>query len=123
MSQSVTSNDSGDNSSDKEEENVNSDIFKPFTYESYLRLLERERALKSHESKRAKHAQEAHLVDGELKFGTRDDDGPTLPPENPDLRDGAMLSKTFGKLPDHLLGVPIEELDPGIRQKVRIFSM
>ncbi|BFY98489.1 hypothetical protein BsWGS_01529 [Bradybaena similaris] len=90
--------------------------FIPFTEESYIRLLEREQHLKEVDLKREKHAQDAHLVDGELIFGVPDDED-RLPPENPELKDGSLFTKVYGSFPNHLLGTPIEELDPGIRDK------
>ncbi|CAG5133640.1 unnamed protein product, partial [Candidula unifasciata] len=90
--------------------------FVPFTSTSYQRLLDRERVRKVLEIKRAKYANIAHIVDGELRFGAKEDDL-LLPEENPDLREGSMFTKSYGTFPPHLLGVPIEEIDPGIREK------
>ena len=90
--------------------------FKSFDLHSYNRLCEREQILKKKAIERAKHAQEAHLVDGELKFGIDDDDLP--PPENPELREGCVLTKAYGRFPTRLYGRPIEDIDPGIQYKV-----
>ncbi|XP_035829755.1 sodium channel protein 1 brain [Aplysia californica] len=90
--------------------------FKPFTKMSYQRLVEREQHLKERAAEKAKYAHEAHLVDGELKFGM-DDDEEELPPENADLREGCLLTKAYGRFPLRLLGKPIEEIDPGIQDK------
>lgn len=94
-------------------------FFIPFTEDSYIRLVEREQHLKELDLKREKHAQDAHLVDGELIFGVQDDED-RLPPENPELKDGSLFTKVYGTFPPHLLGTPIEELDPGIRDKVSL---
>nr|UIX25865.1 voltage-gated sodium channel alpha subunit [Lymnaea stagnalis] len=90
--------------------------FRPFTEESHKALLEREAELNQRDLHRARHAQDAHLVDGELKFGSQEDED-TLPPENPDLKEGNALTKAYGRFPNRLLGCPIEEIDPGIRDK------
>ncbi|KAI8789145.1 sodium channel protein 1 brain-like isoform X1 [Biomphalaria glabrata] len=90
--------------------------FKPFSEDSYKALLEREALLKERELHRARHAQDAHLVDGELKFGAQDDED-SLPPVNPQLKEGCLLSSEFGRFPSRLLGIPIEEIDPGVRDK------
>ena len=93
--------------------------FKPFTKLSYVRLCEREEQLKKLELERAKHAQDAHLVaGGQLKFGSKKDDGETLPPENPDLKEGCLLTKAYGRFPTRFYGKPVEEIDIGIREKV-----
>lgn len=92
--------------------------FIPFTSVSYQKLVEKERVLKVLEAKRVKYAQVAHLVDGELRFGAQEDES-LLPDENPDLKEGNLFTKSYGTFPSHLLGVPIEEIDPGIRDKVR----
>ena len=91
--------------------------FKPFTQQSMVRLLEREKELDEKDLQRQKQAQVAHLVDGELKFGVDEEDD-RLPPENPDLREGCVFTKAYGAFPPRLLGVPIEEIDRGIRDKV-----
>ncbi|BFZ01527.1 hypothetical protein BsWGS_04567 [Bradybaena similaris] len=90
--------------------------FVPFTSVSYQKLVERERVRKVLEAKRAKYAQVAHLVDGELRFGAQEDES-LLPEENPDLKEGNLFTKSYGIFPSYLLGVPIEEIDPGIRDK------
>ena len=91
--------------------------FRPFNKNSYVKLCEREIHLKELAIERAKHAQDAHLVDGELKFGLEDDeDAPE--PVNPDLAEGCMLTKAYGRFPPRLYATPIEEIDEGIQYKV-----
>nr|KAG5703740.1 hypothetical protein BaRGS_023029 [Batillaria attramentaria] len=94
--------------------------FRPFTEESYRLLVEREEVDKVQAKDRASKAQEAHLVDGELIFGAKEDDEAEKPPEvNPDLREGNILTDNYGIFPTNLCGKPLEEIDKGIRDKVR----
>ncbi|KAH9488556.1 Sodium channel protein type 4 subunit alpha B [Bulinus truncatus] len=106
-----------------EDSKISNSPFKPFTEESLKALKEREALLNERELHRARHAQDAHLVDGELKFGSKED-ADILPPENPDLKEGnCLLSSIYGRFPTRLLGTPIEEIDPGIREKYSATSI
>lgn len=95
--------------------------FHLFTEESYKRLVEREASDKAKAEERAGKAQEAHLVDGELIFGAEEDESDKPPPKNPDLHEGSVLREEYGVFPRDYLGKPIEEIDKGIRDKVRLW--
>ena len=63
-------------------------------------------------------SQEAHLKDGELKFG-RDDDGlDKRPDRNPDLEEGQILKPIYGQPPAYYMGLPLKEIDEGVSDKV-----
>jgi hypothetical protein len=93
--------------------------FRPFTKESYKRLVEQEASDKAKAARKKSKAQEAHLVDGELIFGEGEDPGEeAIPERNPDLREGLVLREEYGVFPPSYIGKPLEEIDKGIRDKV-----
>ncbi|XP_070174402.1 sodium channel protein 1 brain-like isoform X2 [Littorina saxatilis] len=91
--------------------------FVPFTHASYQRLLVREATDKQKDRERNARSQEAHLKDGELKFGLDEDELERRPDRNPDLEEGTSLKPEFGEPPPYYLGLPLEEVDPGIPSK------
>ncbi|KAK7496846.1 hypothetical protein BaRGS_00011826, partial [Batillaria attramentaria] len=94
-------------------------LFRPFTSESYLQLVMREADDKRKEEDKALRVNDAFIKDGELKFGLDGEDSCMEKKMdcNPDLREGKQLKEIYGTPPSHLLGLPLEEIDPGIREK------
>ena len=66
----------------------------------------------------ASRSQEAHLKDGELKFGLDEDEMDKRPERNPDLEEGKPLKDEYGQPPAYYMGLPLEEIDKGIKDKV-----
>ncbi|KAK2183413.1 hypothetical protein NP493_313g05023 [Ridgeia piscesae] len=79
--------------------------FRPFTIDSYLRLLEREEEQAQLEvEKIPEQFQEGRLVDGELKFGDESADEEKLE-RDPDLVEGSGVPDRLGVVPLELLYV------------------
>ncbi|XP_025077550.1 sodium channel protein 1 brain-like isoform X2 [Pomacea canaliculata] len=91
--------------------------FHPFTETSYQRLVERTEVEKVKTEKRESKSQEAHLVDGELVFGTGEETEKEVIEVNPDLHEGNVLLDKYGIFPNGYLGKPLEEIDKGIKEK------
>ena len=96
--------------------------FRPFTEESFRRLCEKEVVEKAMYDRQTDRDQEAHLVDGELIFGSKIEEGikPPLPP-NPDLTEGKSLREEHGIFPADYFGQPLEEIDKAIEDKVNFY--
>ena len=67
-------------------------------------------------------SQEAHLKDGELKFGLDEDEFGKRPERNSDLEEGKPLKAEYGQPPAYYMGLPLEEIDRGITDKVFIMT-
>jgi len=87
--------------------------FRVFNQDSYRRLVEREAARKLKEEN-AKE-EEGRLVDGQIVF---DEEVEVKQDRDPKLADGMSLPEKMGRFPKELLGVPLEEIDPYIKEKV-----
>lgn len=89
--------------------------FRVFTTDSYKRLEreERDRKLKEETNN---GEDEGRLVDGEIVF---DEDQSEKLDRDPKLADGQPLPEKLGRFPKELVGVPLEEIDPYIKVKVR----
>ena len=55
-------------------------------------------------------------MDGEIVF---DEDTSAKMDRDPKLADGMSLPEKMGRFPRELLGIPLEEIDPYIKDKVR----
>ncbi|KAL8586233.1 hypothetical protein ACOMHN_021498 [Nucella lapillus] len=93
--------------------------FTPFTAESYQQLLLWEALEKRKEQERKERSQEAHLKDGELKFGLDDAEDKVIE-RNPDLEEGKALKREYGEPPAYYMGLPLEEVDKGVTAKTFI---
>ena len=91
--------------------------FRVFTKESYIRLLEKERERKIREER--KEEEEGRLVDGEIVFDESTEDKQD---RDPKLADGMTLPEKLGRFPKELIGAPLEEIDPFIKDKVGQFE-
>ncbi|KAI0225114.1 hypothetical protein LSAT2_023983, partial [Lamellibrachia satsuma] len=92
--------------------------FRPFTVDSYRRLLEREaEQAKKQVEKIPDQFQEGRLVDGELKFGEAESEEEKAE-HDPDLVEGRGIPERLGEVPLELIGKPLEEIDPHIQDKV-----
>ncbi|PVD19442.1 hypothetical protein C0Q70_19931 [Pomacea canaliculata] len=91
--------------------------FHPFTETSYQRLVERTEVEKVKTAQRESKRQEARLVDGELVFGTGEENEKEVIEVNPDLHEGNVLLDKYGIFPTPYLGRPLEEIDKGIKEK------
>jgi hypothetical protein len=69
------------------------------------------------ETKKKTSPLEEKLVDGKLTFANSEEDDVILPRD--DLVEGHKLPKALGRFPKNLAGVPLEEIDPGISDKVK----
>lgn len=93
--------------------------FRPFTEDSYQRLLLKEAKLKAVELEKKNKVKEGRLVDGELKWD--DDEEEERPKRDQNLIEGNNLSDDLDvAFPKELVGKPIEEIDPYLNDKVRI---
>jgi len=106
-----------DKLSNKEEEEDLSATFRPFTKQSFYRLCQREQQEKLKASNK-RDVEEGRLVDGEIVFDDLDDDADKIT-RDPKLAEGQALPEKLGHFPKELEGVPIEEIDPHIKDKVR----
>lgn len=88
--------------------------FRLFDQNSYRRLVEREKAQKLKEQ--SNEEEEGRLVDGEIVF---DEDTNSKIDKDPKLADGMSLPEKLGRFPREYLGMPLEEIDPYIKEKVR----
>lgn len=98
-----------------EEEERLKNPFREFNKDSYRRLLEKEHARRIKEEKNEE--EEGRLVDGEIVF---EESASTKQDRDPKLADGQSLPEKLGRFPKELLGMPLEEIDPYIKEKVRI---
>ena len=93
-------------------------VFRPFTRDSYRRLLAREAEQAKHQvEKIPDQFHEGRLVDGQLKFGEQDNEEEKIE-RDPDLVEGKGIPERLGELPPELLGKAIEEIDPHLQDKV-----
>lgn len=92
--------------------------FRIFDRASYRRLIEREKAQKLKEE--TNEEEEGRLVDGEIVF---DEDTSAQQDRDPKLADGMSLPEKLGRFPRELLGMPLEEIDPFIKDKVLRLSV
>lgn len=91
--------------------------FREFTKESYDRLLEKELERKLKVNVQKEGDSEGRLVDGEIVFDDVEE-ASAKSIKDPKLADGQPLPEKLGRFPKELDGVPIEELDPAIEDKV-----
>jgi len=113
--ESVHSGHGSQNSDNEEEDESSKETFRKFTKQSYIKLIERENEQKRKEANNGED--EGRLVDGEIVF---DDDGETAPEKDPKLAEGQCLPENMGRFPRDLLSIPLEEIDPNIKDKVRL---
>ena len=116
---SIHSHISGDGMTDEEraaaeEAERLKEPFRIFDQNSYRRLVEREKSEKL--KKENTEEEEGRLVDGEIVF---DEDTSAKIDRDPKLADGMSLPEKMGRFPRELLGIPLEEIDPYIKDKVR----
>lgn len=111
-------NNEGDKQEEEEEEEGDS-LFHEFTRESYDKLIVAELERKQQEETRQVSKEEAHLVDGEIVFDDVEDDTPKIA-RDPKLADGQPLPEKLGRFPRELDGLPLEEIDPHIQEKVKL---
>ena len=109
---------SGSSSSLAADDQQESYIFIPFSRESFLQLQLREEELKRKADEKKNKPREGRLVDGELKFDDDEGDEPVLTRDQL-LVEGNVLPATYGEVPSKLRGIPLEEIDPYITEKVR----
>lgn len=88
--------------------------FRIFDKDSYRRLVEKEKERKLKEDD--KEEEEGRLVDGEIVF---DEEPGNKQDRDPKLADGMALPENMGRFPKELVGIPLEEIDPYIKDKVR----
>lgn len=92
--------------------------FRVFDKDSFRRLVEKDKARKLREEN--KEEEEGRLVDGEIVF----DEGTENKQErDPKLADGMSLPESMGRFPRELSGVPLEEIDPYIKDKVSLSAI
>lgn len=101
-----------------EEEERLKEPFRVFNKDSYKRLVDKEKARKLKEE--SKEEEEGRLVDGEIVF---DEESGPKQDRDPKLADGQALPEKMGRFPKELLGIPLEEIDPYIKDKVRVASV
>lgn len=90
--------------------------FRPFTKESYERLVQADIQKRFKENKKA-NGDEGRLVDGEIVFDEVEDD--LVKKCDPKLADSQPLPEKLGRIPKDLEGIALEEIDPHIKDKVR----
>lgn len=100
-----------------EQSEPDSSRFKPFTRQSYEAQLTRQAEKDAAEQQRRDAPLEERLVDGRLTFGEGNQEEDVVAPRD-DLAEGCKLPLSLGYLPPALVGVPLEEIDPGITSKV-----
>lgn len=88
--------------------------FRMFNKDSYRRLVEKEKERKLKEEN--KQEEEGRLVDGEIVF---EEESSSRPDRDAKLADGMTLPEKMGRFPKELVGVPLEDIDPYIKDKVR----
>ena len=93
---------------------------RPFTRESYDRLVAAEDSRRHEAQTKPDRAPEGRLVDGQLKFDLAET--AVEPARDPTLAEGRTLPARLGPVPDELLGKPLEEIDPHIKDKVSIYD-
>ena len=93
-------------------------IFHRFTKQSYDELLAKEAERKEKEKDRKNEPVEEKLIDGKLAFESVEEDDAVKP--RADLAEGCKLPKSLGNFPPELIGVPIEEVDSGVTNKVSL---
>lgn len=93
-------------------------VFRPFTKESYRKLVDRDIKRKL-EEQRNPDGDEGRLVDGEIVFSDVADDKPRIKYDSK-LVDGQPLPEKLGRMPREMEGVALEEIDPNIMEKVSI---
>lgn len=101
---------------DEESPGISKSVFRRFTKKSYEQLLIKEREKREEEELKKAGPIEEKLVDGRLNF--LDEDNEVILPRD-DLVEGHKLPKSLGQFPKELKGAPLEEVDPGITDKVK----
>lgn len=96
------------------------DRYRRFTPESYRFLVERDLEAKRKEDEKRNKLEEGRLVDGKLIFGEEEEQVEEDKKEKDNLLiEGNNLPESYLPFPRKLYGVPIEEIDPYIKDKVR----
>ena len=94
-------------------ETGSSSVFRRFTKTSYDLLLERTAEDRRLDEENKDKVDEGRLVDGKLVFETD-----VRAPHDPDLADGNALPQYFDEISKELMGTPLEDIDPNIRDMV-----
>ena len=112
----------GDEPEAETEEEEAARRYRKFTKETYARQVEQQREEKLRKAERESQLQEGRLVDGVLVFGDGEDKEEDDVDFDPFLQEGCNLPEDYPECPKNLFGVPIEEIDPHIKETVSTAS-
>ena len=96
-------------------------MYKRFSPATYEFLVQREEEEKRKELEKKNNVEEGRLVDGQLKFGDDDEEQQEEKKDkDPLLVEGNNLPEDLPPFPKKYYGLPMEEIDPYIKDKVGI---